>query len=68
MTNTEFSRNLRKVVSDQQIEIRALSRQSGVSEEAIHAWLRGDASPRLEMAGYVLEALGYKFEVVKCHQ
>lgn len=65
MTNKEFSRRLREIVVDKNIEIRALARKSGVSEEAIHAWLRGNSSARLELAGYVLDALGYKFEVVK---
>ena len=68
MTNTEFSRILRAIITDQKVEVRALARKSGVSEEAIHAWLRGSSSARLELAGYVLDALGYRFEVAKCNR
>ena len=64
MTNTEFSRTLRAIITEQKVEVRALARKSGVSEEAIHSWMRGESSPRLELVGYVLQVLGYKLEVV----
>lgn len=66
MTNQEFSRIIKQIIAEQKVEVRALARKSGVSEEAIHSWMRGESSPRLELVGYVLQALGYKIEVVKC--
>ena len=65
MTSQEFGRVFRKIVAEQNIPVRELERRSGVSRGSITRWLHMDASPRLEFAGYVLDVLGYKFEVVK---
>ena len=68
LTDNEFGTSLAQLIADNGISMRELERKSGVSREAIRRWIYGRASARIELAGYVLETLGYRFEVVKCNR
>ena len=65
---TEFSKTLSQLIADSNISVRELERKSGVSREAIRRWMYGTVSGRVELVEYVLAVLGYRLEVVKCHQ
>lgn len=65
MTNNELTVFLQSAIESSGMEIRQISKKSGVSEEAIRAWKRGATSPRVQMLIWVLDVIGYKLEVVK---
>lgn len=64
MSAREFSFILRGLIRDSHMTYAQLAQKSGVSAKTILHWVRGDNAPSIETAGYVLEALGYKIEVV----
>ena len=69
MTNIEFSRIFRKAINDSGIQVRELSRKSGVAEETLRRWMHGNASPTLACMSDALKVLGYEVYVVKkCQQ
>lgn len=65
MTNVEFSRIFRKAINDSGIQVRELSRKSGVAEETLRRWMHGNASPTLACMSDALKVLGYEVKVVK---
>ena len=42
-----------------------IAQKSGVSETSLRNWAKGTINPSLDMAEWVLNALGYRLEVVK---
>ena len=65
MTNTEFSRILRKAVNESGLTYHELARRCGIVHSTVLSWANAQSSPRIETAGWVLAELGYKLEVVK---
>lgn len=65
MTNIEFSRIFRKAINDSGIQVRELSRKSGVAEETLRRWMHGNASPTLACMSDALKVLGYEVKVMK---
>ncbi|MEO1815278.1 MAG: helix-turn-helix transcriptional regulator [Acetobacterium sp.] len=49
----------------QDLSLRDLEKMSGISNTAIHKWEKGISVPRVDGLQMVLEALGYKLQVVK---
>ena len=65
MTNIEFSRIFRRAINDSGIQVRELSRKSGVSEESLRRWMHGDSATTLSCMSDALKILGYEVQVVK---
>lgn len=64
MTNKEFSRILRKLVSDRGISYTELANRANVSSTAVLSWANDQHSARMDLAIAILDELGYKLEVV----
>ena len=64
MSNIELCRILRRLIAEKGMSYNEVSRIAGMSHSTVLAWMSGKRSPRMETIGLVLEALGYKLEVV----
>lgn len=64
MSNAELCRILRRIISEKGISYNEVARIAGVSHATILSWLKGKSSPRVETTGIILNALGYRMEVV----
>lgn len=64
MTNSEFSRILRKVIAESGLSWNEAARRAGIAHSTLLMWANGRVSPKLETAWMVLGMFGYKLEVV----
>lgn len=64
MSNIELCRILRRIIAEKDISYNEIARIAGMSHSTVLAWMSGKRSPRVETVGLVLDALGYKLEVV----
>lgn len=53
-----------EVIYVQPLSIKQISKRAGVDDSTLFYWLRGTASPRLIQLESVVEALGYRLDLV----
>ena len=65
MTREEFCEKLSDILKEKGMSLDEAGRIAWVCPTTIKQWMRGQASPRVETASILLNALGYKLEIVK---
>ena len=61
MAATPFSEELRKAVEARSIDIEALAARCDQKPRTVHAWMRGERRPRVQVLEKVMESLGLSF-------
>lgn len=56
---------IRRLRTDAGLSFKALAEKSGVSDSAILKWETGESSPNIDKLQKVLNALGYKLQIVR---
>lgn len=54
-----------KIILNEAMSINGLAKKAGINEKTIRRWLDNNATPRIDMASYVLDVLGYELKIVK---